>query len=161
MACGGRAGLTPLGQASRDARPQTERGDAPTSPLPNAGLAKLVPVTASYDTWGSTPCLPLLPLIWQLQMSGTGRQAGFLRVSAIRRSSPTVNRPETLMPVPTGNPQDTQTAIVVLIAIGACLCVAYWRVALRVILVLLLALTIYGVVAGIEGATSLMAVHHR
>jgi hypothetical protein len=34
------------------------RGDATTSPLPNAGLAKLVPVTASYDTRRSTCCLP-------------------------------------------------------------------------------------------------------
>jgi hypothetical protein len=64
------------------------------------------------------------------------------------------------MPVPT-NPHDTQTAIVVLIAIGSCLCVAYWRTALRVVLVILLALTIYGAVVGIEGATSLMAAHHR
>jgi hypothetical protein len=38
---------------------------------------KLVPVTASYDTWGSTPCLPLLPLIWPVQMVGTSRQADF------------------------------------------------------------------------------------
>jgi hypothetical protein len=29
---------------------KAERGDATTSPLPNAGLAKLVPVTASYVT---------------------------------------------------------------------------------------------------------------
>jgi hypothetical protein len=64
------------------------------------------------------------------------------------------------MPVPTSNPQDTQAVIVVLIAIGACLCVAYWRTALRVVLVILLALTIYGAVVGIEGATSLMAAHH-
>lgn len=65
------------------------------------------------------------------------------------------------MPVPTSNPQDTQTAIVVLIAIASCFCVAYWRVALRVILVILLAVTIYGAVVGIDGATSLMATHHR
>ncbi|MGD0109397.1 MAG: hypothetical protein ABSC06_35995 [Rhodopila sp.] len=64
------------------------------------------------------------------------------------------------MPVPT-NPHDTQTVIVVLIAIGACFCVAYWRTALRVVLVILLALAIYGAVVGIEGATSLIAAHHR
>ncbi len=65
------------------------------------------------------------------------------------------------MPVPTSNPQDTQVAIAVLIAISACLCVAYWRTALKVVLVILLALTIYGAVVGIEGATSLMVAHHR
>jgi hypothetical protein len=122
---------------------------------------KLVPVTASYDTWGSTPCLPLLPLIWPVQMVGTSRQADFPSVSANRRSSSTVNPSGDAMPVPTGNPHDTHTAIVVLIAIGSCLCVAYWRTALRVILVILLALAIYGAVAGIEGATSFMAAHHR
>jgi uncharacterized membrane protein YdbT with pleckstrin-like domain len=65
------------------------------------------------------------------------------------------------MPVPPSNPQDTQAAIAVLIAIAACLCVAYWRMALRVILVVLIALAIYGAVTGIEGVTSFMASHHR
>ena len=51
------------------------------------------------------------------------------------------------MPVPPTNPQGTHTAIIVLIAIVACLCVAYWRLALRVILIVLLALVIYGAVA--------------
>jgi hypothetical protein len=66
------------------------------------------------------------------------------------------------MPVPPpSNPQDTQAAIAVLTAIAAYLCVAYWRTALRVILVILIALAIYGAVVGIEGVTSLMASHHR
>jgi hypothetical protein len=65
------------------------------------------------------------------------------------------------MPVPTSNPQDTQAAIAVLIAVVACLCVAYWRTAVKVVIVILLALTIYGAVVGIEGATSLMTAHHR
>ncbi len=65
------------------------------------------------------------------------------------------------MPVPPTNPQDTHAAIAVLIAVVACLCVAYWRTALKVVLVILLALTIYGAVVGIEGATSLVTVHHR
>ena len=65
------------------------------------------------------------------------------------------------MPVPTSNTEDTQAAIAVLIAISACLCVAYWRTVLKVVLVILLALTICGAVVGIEGVTSLMAVHHR
>ena len=57
------------------------------------------------------------------------------------------------------NPQNIQAAIVVLIA--AFLCVAYWRVVLRVILIVVIALAIYGAVIGIDGATSLMAQHHR
>jgi hypothetical protein len=63
------------------------------------------------------------------------------------------------MPVPPSNPQDTQAAIAVLIA--ACLCVIYWRMALRVILIVVIALAIYGAVIGIHGVTSLMAQHHR
>jgi hypothetical protein len=65
------------------------------------------------------------------------------------------------MPVPTSNPEDTQAAIAVLIAISACLCVAYWRTTLKVVVIIVLALTIYGAVVGIEGATSLMTAHHR
>jgi hypothetical protein len=65
------------------------------------------------------------------------------------------------MPVPPTNPQDTQAAIAVLIAITACLCVAYWRMALRLILIVVLALAVFGAVAGIDGAASLMAQHHR
>jgi hypothetical protein len=65
------------------------------------------------------------------------------------------------MPVPPNNPQDTQAAIAVLIAITACLCVAYWRTALRMILIVVIALAVYGAVAGIDGVTSLMAQHHR
>jgi len=65
------------------------------------------------------------------------------------------------MPVPPTNPQDTQAAIAVLIAITACLCVAYWRMALRLILIVVLALAVFGAVAGIDGAASLMAQDHR
>jgi hypothetical protein len=65
------------------------------------------------------------------------------------------------MPVPPNNPQDTQAAIAVLIAIIACLCVAYWRTALRMILIVVIALAVYGAVVGIDGMTSLMAHHPR
>jgi hypothetical protein len=65
------------------------------------------------------------------------------------------------MPAPPSNPQDTQAALVVLIAIGAWLCVAYWRNTLRIILAVLIALALFGAVVGIEGVTSLMASHHR
>jgi hypothetical protein len=63
------------------------------------------------------------------------------------------------MPVPPSNPQDTQAAIAILIA--ACLCVTYWRTALRVIIIVVIALAIYGAVMGIDGVTSLTAQHHR
>jgi hypothetical protein len=61
---------------------------------------------------------------------------------------------------PPSNPQDIQ-AVAVLIAIAACFCVAYWRIALRVILAVVIALAIVGAIVSIEGVTSLMASHHR
>jgi hypothetical protein len=138
-----------------------ERGDAATSPLPNAGLAKLVLVTASYVTCRSTRCLPLTPVIWKVRTIGTGRQRGIPRVSRDPACIPRRTRTEPRMPVSPNNPQDTQAVIAVLIAITACLCVAYWRTALRIILFVVLALAVFGVVAGIDGVTSLMAQHHR
>ena len=65
------------------------------------------------------------------------------------------------MPLPPSNPQHIQAVIAVLIAIAVWLCVAYWRLALRVILVVLIGLAVYGAVAGVEGMTSVMATHHR
>jgi ABC-type glycerol-3-phosphate transport system permease component len=66
------------------------------------------------------------------------------------------------MPVPPSNPQDMHTVINVLIAIvvGYAL-VAYWRTALRLILVIVIALTVYGAVAGVHGVTTLMVAHHQ
>jgi hypothetical protein len=63
------------------------------------------------------------------------------------------------MSVPPSNPQDIQDTIAVLIAV--CLSVVYWRIALRLILIIVIALTIYGAVVGIDGVTSLIAQHHR
>lgn len=54
------------------------------------------------------------------------------------------------MPVTSNQPQDTQTILVVIIFL-ACLCVVYWRTALRVIVVALVALAIYGAIAGLHG----------
>jgi hypothetical protein len=54
------------------------------------------------------------------------------------------------MPVPSNHPQDTQ-AILVVITFLACLCVVYWRTALRVIVVALVALAIYGTITGLHG----------
>jgi hypothetical protein len=63
------------------------------------------------------------------------------------------------MSVPPSNPQDIHDTIAVLIAV--CLSVVYWRIALRLILIVVIALAIYGAVVGIDGVTSLMAQHHR
>jgi hypothetical protein len=54
------------------------------------------------------------------------------------------------MPVPSNQPQDTQTILVVVIFL-ACLCVVYWRTLLRVIVVALVALAIYGAITGLHG----------
>jgi hypothetical protein len=128
---------------------------------PNAGLAKLVLVTASYVTCRSIRCLPLTPVIGKVRTIRTGRQRGIPRASRDPACIPRRTRTERRMPVPPSNPQDTQVAIAVLIAITACLCVAYWRTALRIILIVVIALAVFGVVAGIDGVASLMAQHHR
>lgn len=141
-------------------RPQKGRGDAPTSPLPNAGLAKLVLVTASYVTWRFSRCLPPAPAY----LEGLGRwdrRRGSPRSLAIRHARPRRSRLENRMPVPTSNPQDTQAVIAVVIAIAACLGAVYWRTALRVILIAAIALAVYGTVVGIDGVTSLISAHHR
>jgi len=70
----------PPGKTSPHPRPKRERRCTNIA-SPNTGLAKLVPVTASYVTCRSTRCLPLLPPIWQVRTIGTGRQPGIPRVS--------------------------------------------------------------------------------
>jgi hypothetical protein len=65
------------------------------------------------------------------------------------------------MPVPPSNTEDTQAIIGILIAIAAYLLVTHWRTTLRVILVVAIALAMYGAVVGIDGATSLMTPHHQ
>jgi hypothetical protein len=65
------------------------------------------------------------------------------------------------MPVPPANPQDTQAASAVFAAIAAGFCVVYWRTALRVIFIAVLALAVYGAVVGIHGVSSLIAAHHH
>ena len=60
------------------------------------------------------------------------------------------------MPVPPSNPHDTQAALAVLIAIAASIAVARWRVTLRVILIIVIALAVYGAIVGFEGLASAM-----
>jgi hypothetical protein len=66
-----------------------ERGDAATSPLPNAGLAKLVPVTASYVTSEIHP-LPTPPPYLAGSDYRNRSAGGIPRSRVLRRSSSTV-----------------------------------------------------------------------
>jgi hypothetical protein len=54
------------------------------------------------------------------------------------------------MPVPSPQPHDNQAILVIVLFIAA-LCVVYWRTALRVIAVILIALAVLGLVAGLHG----------
>lgn len=63
------------------------------------------------------------------------------------------------MPVPPSDPQATHVVIAALIVLGAGLCARYWGTALRLILIIVVALAIYGAVTGFEGLTSLIG--HR
>jgi hypothetical protein len=62
------------------------------------------------------------------------------------------------MPVPPSNPHDTQAVIAVLIAITMSIAVARWRTTLRVILIIVIALAIFGAIVGFEGLAS--AINH-
>jgi fructose-specific phosphotransferase system IIC component len=63
------------------------------------------------------------------------------------------------MSAPPTDPQNTQAAILILTVIASGLCVFYWRTALRVILILVLALIVYGTIAGLHGL-SVLTTHH-
>jgi hypothetical protein len=52
------------------------------------------------------------------------------------------------MPVPS-TPQDSH-GILVVILIAAALCVIYWRVAIRLFVILMIALAVYGAIAGLH-----------
>ena len=56
--------------------------------------------------------------------------------------------------------QDTVAAVAVLVTIGATLCVAYWRMALRVLLIAAIAVAVSGVVAVIYGLVWLVTRLH-
>ena len=68
---------------------------------------------------------------------------------------------KTHMSVPPSQPHDTVTAIAVLIIIASTLCVFYWRTALRVILVVAIALALTGAVAVIHDLASLLTTLHH
>ena len=99
---------------------------------------------------------PLCPAIWDIGVIGTG---------LIPLGSPC--EPVRLMPdknvrrrTMSSQPQDTLTVIAVLAVIFAILAVAYWRTALRVILIVAIALAVYGAISVIYGLASVMAARH-
>jgi hypothetical protein len=53
------------------------------------------------------------------------------------------------MPAPPPQPQDNQAIFVVVLFIAS-LCVIYWRTALRLIAIVLVALAVYGIIAGLQ-----------
>jgi len=61
------------------------------------------------------------------------------------------------MSVPSTNLQDTLAAIMALVTIGAALCVRYWRTALQVLLVIVIATALSGVAVTIYGLLWLMS----
>ena len=65
------------------------------------------------------------------------------------------------MPLPPTTPQDTQAAIAVLVAIGVAWSVTYWRIALKVMLIVALILIIYGAAIGFHSASALLATTHH
>lgn len=65
------------------------------------------------------------------------------------------------MPVPPSNPQDTEAVIAVIVAIAVSWSVIHWRAALKVMLIVVLALVIYGMAAGYHEVSSLLATHHQ
>jgi hypothetical protein len=58
------------------------------------------------------------------------------------------------MPAPLTQPEHNQTILVVVLFVAS-LCVAYWRTALRLIAIILVALAVYGVIAGLQGLHNL------
>ncbi len=65
------------------------------------------------------------------------------------------------MSVPPTTPQDAHAAIAVLLVIAAALCVFYWRMALKIIVIVAIILIIYGTVTGFDDVKSLLTLHHH
>jgi hypothetical protein len=59
------------------------------------------------------------------------------------------------------HPPSTDPETLIAILIGTFFCLAHWRIVLRIILFLVIALAVIGAVAGLHGATALMTQHHR
>jgi hypothetical protein len=53
------------------------------------------------------------------------------------------------MPLPSTTPQDSH-AIMVAVLIVAALCVIYWRKALQLVVIVLIAFTVYGLIIGLH-----------
>ena len=65
------------------------------------------------------------------------------------------------MSVPPTTPQDAHAAIAVLLVVAAVLCVFYWRMALKIIVIVTIILVIYGTVTGVHDVKSLLTLHHH
>ncbi len=65
------------------------------------------------------------------------------------------------MSVPPSSPQDTQAVVAVLVAIAVGWSVIHWRAALKVILIVVVALVVYGTVTGFHDVSSLLATHRQ
>jgi cation transporter-like permease len=57
------------------------------------------------------------------------------------------------MPVPAPQPHDNQTIAVIILFLAA-LTVRYWREALRVLVIILIALAVLGLITGLQGLHS-------
>jgi hypothetical protein len=54
------------------------------------------------------------------------------------------------MPVPASQPQNIQVIAVIVVFVAA-LCVRYWRIALRLIVIAVIALAVLGLIVGLHG----------
>jgi hypothetical protein len=66
-----RHGRPALGKIPRQAGPQKERGDVAASPLPNAGLAKLVQLQLATLPGDRLAAYPLVLPIWFIRIGST------------------------------------------------------------------------------------------
>jgi hypothetical protein len=63
------------------------------------------------------------------------------------------------MLIPSSNPSN-QAAIAVTVFIAVSVCAAYWRTALRVVLIAAVAIAVYGTIVGIQYVSALVASLH-
>lgn len=75
--------------------------------------------------------------------------AGLFNTSRVPHPQGRSPRRRTTMQAPSPQTQDSQ-AILVVVLFVACLCVAYWRTAIRVIVIILVALAVFGIIVGVQ-----------
>jgi hypothetical protein len=112
------------------------------------------PSVDGYGPW--LPVLPGLALQRSMRASAWPGFRSLIEVCSTSRSAPTQTMAKTQerqMPPAPGPPPDAQS-IGLLIVFAAALCVIYWRIAIRLVAIAVIALTIYGAVLFVE------AMHH-